>query len=82
VQQTREAGDHGHDVGRERALIEKATHGPDGVLTPEEREIVFGAILRVSRSAQRRGAAADAAASGGATLDGAAAAANGGGTGT
>ena len=33
-------------------------------LTPEEREMVFGAILRVSRSAQRRNAAADAAASG------------------
>jgi 3-deoxy-7-phosphoheptulonate synthase len=64
VQQTRDSGDHGHDVGRERELIEKAAQGDDGVLTPEEREMVFGAILRVSRSAQRRNAAADAAASG------------------
>ena len=70
VQQTRDAGDHGHDVNRERALIEKASHAEeDGVLTPEEREMVFGAILRVSRSAQRRSAAADAAAAGAATSD-------------
>jgi len=66
VQHTRESSDHGHDVTRERELIEKATHGPNGVLTPEEREMVFGAIMRVSRSAQRRNAAADAAVSGGA----------------
>ena len=38
----------------------------EGVLTPEEREMVFGAILRASRSAQRRSAAADAAVAGGA----------------
>ncbi len=70
VQQTREAGDHGHDVTRERELIEKASHaGEEGVLTPEEREMVFGAILRVSRSAQRRGAAADAAAAGAAASE-------------
>ena len=66
VQQTREPGEHGHDVSRERELIEKAAQGPDGVLTPEEIEMVFGAILRVSRSAQRRSAAADAAVAGGA----------------
>ena len=70
VQRTRDDGDHGHDVTRERALIEKASHSEeDGVLTPEEREMVFGAILRVSRSAQRRNAAADAAASGSTTPD-------------
>ena len=67
VQQTRDVGDHGHDVTRERELIEKASHGPEGVLTPEEREMVFGAILRVSRAAQRRNAAADAAVAGGAS---------------
>jgi len=66
VQQTRDSDDHGHDVTRERELIEKATHGPEGVLTPEEREMVFGAILRVSRAAQRRNAATDAAVAGGA----------------
>ena len=65
VQQTREPGDHGHDVGRERELIERAAHGGEGVLTPEEVEMVFGAIMRVSRSAQRRNAATDAALAGG-----------------
>ena len=66
VQHTRDADDHGHDVTRERELLEKAARGPEGVLTPEEREMVFGAILRVSRSAQRRNAATDAAVAGGA----------------
>jgi 3-deoxy-7-phosphoheptulonate synthase len=79
VQQTRDAGDHGHDVSRERQLIERASHSAhEGVLTPEEREMVFGAILRVSRSAQRRNAAADAAAAGSATPDEPVGAANGG----
>ena len=58
MQQTRTADDHGHDVGRERELIERAAHLEGSVLTAEEREMVFGAILRVSRSAQRRSAAA------------------------
>ena len=79
VQQTREPGDHGHDVSRERELIERATHGGEGVLTPEEREMVFGAILRVSRAAQRRNAAADAAVAGGAGPEAAVASTNGGG---
>jgi 3-deoxy-7-phosphoheptulonate synthase len=77
VQQTREAGDHGHDVPRERELIEKAAQGPEGVLTPEEREMVFSAILRVSRSAQRRNAAARAAVAGGASPETATIMANG-----
>jgi chorismate mutase len=64
VQQTRAADDHGHDVSRERELIERAAHAGGGVLTPEEREVVFAAILRVSRSAQRRSAAASEAAAG------------------
>ena len=54
VQQTRGDDEHGHDVTRERELIERASHVDGGVLTAEEREMVFGAILRVSRSAQRR----------------------------
>ena len=61
VQQTRPAGDHGHDVGRERALLEKAATMEGGVLTSEERQMVFASILRASRSAQRRGAAVAAA---------------------
>jgi len=80
VQQTRESGDHGHDVGRERELIERASRSDGGVLTSEEREMVFGAILRVSRSAQRRSAAADAAVAGGAAPEAAVATANGSGT--
>jgi 3-deoxy-7-phosphoheptulonate synthase len=76
VQQTRSTDDHGHDVGRERELIERAARTEGGVLTPEEREMVFGAILRVSRSAQRRSAAASAAAAG-ASLDAALASSNG-----
>ncbi len=77
VQQTREPGDHGHDVSRERELIERASHGGEGVLTTEEVEMVFGAILRVSRSAQRRDAAADAAVAGGANPEAAAVSGNG-----
>jgi len=78
VQHTREAGDHGHDVSRERELIERATQGGEGVLTQEEREMVFGAIMRVSRAAQRRDAAADAAVAGGADPEATVAAGNGG----
>lgn len=63
VQQTRKETDHGHDVGRERELIERAVAGSDdSVLLPEEREQVFSAIIRAARSAQRRQAATTAAA--------------------
>jgi chorismate mutase len=75
VQQTRSSDDHGHDVGRERELIERASRTEGGVLTAEEREMVFGAILRVSRSAQRRSAAQAAAA--GSSVDTAMASSNG-----
>jgi 3-deoxy-7-phosphoheptulonate synthase len=63
VQRTRDPNDHGHDVARERALLERAVSLEGGALTSEEREMVFAAILRASRSAQRRGAAVAAAAS-------------------
>jgi len=59
VQQSRPSTDHGHDVGRERALLERAATDSGGVLTPE----VFAAVLRASRSAQRRQAALAAQAS-------------------
>jgi chorismate mutase len=63
VQQTRKDSEHGHDVGRERELLERAVAGADdSVLLPEEREQVFSAIIRAARSAQRRQAAAVAAA--------------------
>jgi 3-deoxy-7-phosphoheptulonate synthase len=61
VQQTRGTDDHGHDVERERQLIERAAASDGGVLTAAEREAVFTSILRVSRSAQRRHAAVEAA---------------------
>jgi len=64
VQQTRRSDDHGHDVSRERALLERASKVEGGVLTAEEREMVFSAMLRALRSAQRREAASQAAASG------------------
>jgi 3-deoxy-7-phosphoheptulonate synthase len=62
VQQTRAGDDHGHDVLRERALLERAAGTDGSVLTPDEREMVFAAIVRASRSAQRRQAASVAAA--------------------
>ena len=62
VQQTRAEDDHGHDVGRERALMERAASAEGSVLTSDEREQVYAAIIRAARSAQRRQAAADAAA--------------------
>jgi len=61
VQQTRPTGDHGHDVARERALLERAGSVDGGALTSEERQQVFASILRVSRAAQRRQAAVAAA---------------------
>jgi 3-deoxy-7-phosphoheptulonate synthase len=77
VQQTRDDGDHGHDVGRERELIALASASDESLLTTEERESVFGSIMRVSRAAQRRNVAADAAAAGSATALADAAASNG-----
>jgi 3-deoxy-7-phosphoheptulonate synthase len=72
VQQTRKESDHGHDVGRERELLERAVAGSeDSVLLPQEREQVYSAIIRAARSAQRRQAAAAAASTAGA-IDGAA----------
>jgi 3-deoxy-7-phosphoheptulonate synthase len=68
VQQTRKETDHGHDVERERALLERAVTGSDdSVLLPEEREQVYAAIIRAARSAQRRQAAAVAASAAGVT---------------
>jgi 3-deoxy-7-phosphoheptulonate synthase len=64
VQQTRRPDDHGHDVSRERALLERAASTEGGILTREEREMVFSAMLRALRSAQRREAAREAAAQG------------------
>jgi 3-deoxy-7-phosphoheptulonate synthase len=54
VQQRRDAGAHGHDVRRERALLERAASGATGPMTPAELTMVFDALLRASRSVQRR----------------------------
>jgi chorismate mutase len=53
VQQIRGVDGHGHDVRREQELLARAAGG-DGVMTPEEMTMVFGSILRASRSVQRR----------------------------
>jgi chorismate mutase len=64
VQQARGPNTHGHDVARERELVARATAGEAGALTADELTQVFGAIVRASRSAQRRQAATETAAIG------------------
>ena len=54
VQRRREPDAHGHDVRRERALLERAASGTTGPMTPVELTMVFDALLRASRSVQRR----------------------------
>jgi len=54
VQQHRDPHVHGHDVRRERDLLERAAHGAAGPMTPVELTMVFDAVLRASRSVQRR----------------------------
>jgi 3-deoxy-7-phosphoheptulonate synthase len=54
VQRRRDPGAHGHDVRRERALLERAASSGSGPMTPVELTMVFDAILRASRSVQRR----------------------------
>ena len=54
VQRRRDPGAHGHDVRRERALLERASSIGSGPMTPVELTMVFDAILRASRSVQRR----------------------------
>jgi len=54
VQEVRGLERHGHDVARERELLEQAARAGSGPLEPEELTAIFGAILRASRAAQRR----------------------------
>jgi 3-deoxy-7-phosphoheptulonate synthase len=54
VQRLRGGASHGHDVARERELLERAAHEDGGPLTPDELTAIFGSVLRASRSAQRR----------------------------
>ena len=54
VQRRRDPHVHGHDVKRERDLLERAANGTPGPMTPVELTMVFDAVLRASRSVQRR----------------------------
>ncbi|MEO6294548.1 MAG: chorismate mutase, partial [Candidatus Limnocylindria bacterium] len=54
VQRQRDPDAHGHDVRRERALLERAASGATGPMTPAELTMVFDAVIRASRSVQRR----------------------------
>ena len=54
VQRRRDPHAHGHDVRRERALLERAATGTTGPMSPVELTMVFDALLRASRSVQRR----------------------------
>jgi 3-deoxy-7-phosphoheptulonate synthase len=54
VQRRRDPDAHGHDVRRERELLERASNGEAGPLTAEELTAIFGAVLRASRNVQRR----------------------------
>jgi 3-deoxy-7-phosphoheptulonate synthase len=58
VRRLRGPDGHGHDVARERELLERAASGDTGPLTPVELTAIFGTILRASRAAQRRQLAA------------------------
>ncbi len=54
VQRRRNPHLHGHDVQRERDLLERAANAAPGPMTPVELTMVFDAVLRASRSVQRR----------------------------
>lgn len=54
VQRRRDPHVHGHDVRRERDLLERAANSTSGPMTPVELTMVFDAVLRASRSVQRR----------------------------
>lgn len=58
VQRRRDPHVHGHDVRRERALLERAASA-SGPMTPVELTMVFDAVVRAARSVQRRHAQAE-----------------------
>jgi 3-deoxy-7-phosphoheptulonate synthase len=59
VQRRRGPHVHGHDVRRERDLLERAANGTAGPMSATELTMVFDAVLRASRSVQRRDAQAE-----------------------
>ena len=60
IGQQYQSNDHGHDVRRERELLEKAANGDAGPMSPQEITLVFESLVRASRSMQRRYKQSDA----------------------
>jgi 3-deoxy-7-phosphoheptulonate synthase len=58
VQQAKGMNVHGHDVERERELLDRARARGKGAMDADELEIVLSAVVRASRMMQRRHAAA------------------------
>jgi 3-deoxy-7-phosphoheptulonate synthase len=58
VQESKGIDVHGHDVKRERALVQRALSDSAGIVSPDELRSVLAAVIRASRSIQRRHAAA------------------------
>ena len=61
VQAAKGADAHGHDVERERELLGRARSRATGAMDAEELEMVLLAVVRASRSMQRRHAATERA---------------------
>ncbi|HVM31371.1 MAG TPA: bifunctional 3-deoxy-7-phosphoheptulonate synthase/chorismate mutase [Candidatus Limnocylindrales bacterium] len=57
VQSAKGMDAHGHDVERERQLVERAMARSSGVMDADEMQQVLNAVVRASRSMQRRHAA-------------------------
>jgi 3-deoxy-7-phosphoheptulonate synthase len=57
VQSVKGMDAHGHDVERERQLVERAMTRSTGVMDADELELILNAVVRASRSMQRRHAA-------------------------
>jgi 3-deoxy-7-phosphoheptulonate synthase len=57
VQDAKGSEGHGHDVERERELMRRAVEAAGGVMEADELQTVLSAVLRASRSVQRRHAA-------------------------
>ena len=57
VQSAKGMDAHGHDVERERQLVERAMARSSGVMDADEMQQILTAVVRASRSMQRRHAA-------------------------
>ncbi len=54
IQSAKGMDDHGHDVERERQLVQRAMAHSSGVMDTDELEQIIAAVVRASRSMQRR----------------------------